>query len=329
MYRELPRRRRTRRRKQVFVVSVLALLAIAPATARAAFHEILIREVYAGGVADDSYVVLQAYKAGQNFVGGHSVTAYDAAGKEVGSVAFSGSVANGQSQMTILVADTGYASTFPSGPVPDRSDADLNLDPAGGAACWTGLDCVAWGSFSGTLSSPVGSPAASGGIPAGMALRRTIAPGCATLLEVGDDRDDSALDFSAVSPAPRSNASTPSEGVCGAGGAGGGAGPGGADDPAGGPDGKGGASAPQTQLRSRPPGRTRDRTPTFRFGSGEAGASFECKLDRKPFRACRSPFTARRLSFGRHTFQVRARDASGQADGTPAFDAFRVVRRLH
>ncbi len=297
--------------------AILALLVAAPA-AHASFHEILIREVKAGGAANDSYVVLQAYKSGQNFVGGHSVTAYDAAGGTIGTFAFSGTVANGQNQMTILVADTSYAASFLAGPAPDKTEEDLDLDPAGGAVCWAGIDCVAWGSFSGSLPSPAGTPAASGGIPGGAALRRTIAPGCATLLELGDDHDNSAADFFPEAPAPRSNATVPAEKGCG-GSVGGGGGGGSAGAPA-------GRGAPQTTLRRKPPKRSRDRTPTFRFGADEAGARFECRIDKRPFRPCKSPYTAKSLSFGRHLFAVRARDASGDVDPSPASCAFRVLR---
>ena len=43
--------------------------------------------------------------------------------------------------------------------------------------------------------------------------------------------------------------------------------------------------------RRKPAKKGHDRTPTFRFSSDMASATFECKLDGKPFKACRSPFT--------------------------------------
>ncbi len=292
--------------------AALAALLIAAPAAQATFHEILVREVKAGGAADDSYVVLQAYKSGQNLLGGHTITAYDATGATLGTFTFPGPVANGQTQMTVLVADTAYASSFPTGPAPDATAADFDLEPAGGAVCWEQLDCVAWGGFGSSLPSPAGMPAAPGGIPAGTALRRTIAPDCATLLEPGDDHDNSAADFFPEAPLPRSNATAPSEHGCG-GSAGGGTGT------------AAGRGAPQTTLRRKPPKRSRDRTPTFRFGADEAGARFECRLDKRPFRPCKSPFTAKPLSPGRHLFKVRARDASGIADPSPASYAFTVL----
>jgi hypothetical protein len=193
------------------------------------------------------------------------------------------------------------------------------LDPSGGAVCWETIDCVAWGSFSGSLPSPVGTPAAPAGIPDGMALRRTIAPGCPTLLEPGDDHD-SGTDFTAVFPGPRPNSAPPSERPCPAsGGGGGGTGAGGGgDSPRG---------APDTVLRHAPAKRGRDRTPTFRFAADEAGVGFECSLDGRRFHPCASPFTTKPLAPGHHGFRVRARDDSGQVDPSPAAFGFRILLR--
>ncbi|HET7589593.1 MAG TPA: hypothetical protein VFK14_05350, partial [Solirubrobacterales bacterium] len=176
-------------------------------------------------------------------------------------------------------------------------------------------DCVSWGSFSGSLPSEAGSPASPSGIPDAMALRRTIAPGCASLLEPTDDRDNSAADFSPVFPEPRPNSVPPSERACGSAGGG-----------SGGPGGQSGG-APQTTLVRRPPRRTSDRTPTFRFTSSQPGSTFQCKLDGKPFKPCRSPFTTKRLNLGRHTFKVRARSQSGRVDPSPSSYSFKVIAK--
>jgi hypothetical protein len=149
-----------------------------------------------------------------------------------------------------------------------------------------------------------------------MALRRTIAPGCPTLLEPTDDRDSSAMDFSPVFPSPRPNSIAPSEHACSSAGGQGDGGPGGTQV---------GRGAPQTTLVRKPPRKGRDRTPTFRFAADEAGSTFQCKLDAKPFRACRSPFTSARLSLGRHTFRARARDDSGRLDPSPAAYSFTLT----
>jgi hypothetical protein len=82
--------------------------------------------------------------------------------------------------------------------------------------------------------------------------------------------------------------------------------------------------APATQLKKHPPKRTTKRLAKFTFGSSEAGSSFECKLDKKPFRACTSPYQ-RKVKAGKHQFQVRAVDVQGKADETPAVFRWKVV----
>ena len=202
----------------VAVVGAAALLAIWAPAASATFHLMQIREVYPGSVATpgSEYVELQMWAEGQNHVGGHVLRSYDATGTVTGIDTFPADVAHGANQSTMVLATPEAESQF--GLI---SDAPLvpsgELDPSGGAVCWENLDCVSWGGFSGSLPSPAGSPAAPGGIPDGMALRRSIAPGCPTLLEPGDDHDNSAADFSVVFPGPRPNSVPPSEHACGAG----------------------------------------------------------------------------------------------------------------
>jgi hypothetical protein len=302
-----------------------ALLTFGAAPALATFHLMQIREVYPGSSAapEADYVELQMWASGQNHVEGHVLRSYDAAGNVTGNSTFAHDVAGSASQSTLLLATPQAEAQFGV-----AADAPLaaGLSPAGGAVCWESIDCVSWGSFSGTLPSPAGTPAAAGGIPDGMALRRSISRGCATLLEPADDNDDSAEDFTALSPLPRPNSVPPTEQACGAGGAGGGTGGGGGAGGGGG--GTGGGTGPtgglETFLRRKPQRRTHDRTPTFRFTASDGGARFECKLDGKPYRGCRSPFTTRSLSPGKHRFLVRAR-SGGEVDPTPASWRFRVL----
>jgi len=306
-------------RKRAILIAVLTALALQalPASALATFHEMSIREVYAG-TPESQYVELQMWAAGQNLVGGHVLKTYNSSGGTTSTSTFAGDVPNGANQSTILLATPGAEAEF--GVAADTSLAAGSLDPNGGAVCWENLDCVSWGSFggfAGAAPSPTGTPAPA--IPAGMALRRTIAPGCATLLEPTDDHDNSAVDFSAVFPAPRPNSVAPSERRC----------PGSSESPfgvvpGGGTSKKGG---PQTSLRRKPGKRIHDRTPTFRFASSESDSTFQCKLDGKPFRSCRSPFTTKQLALGQHTFKVRARDDSGKLDPSPASYGFKVVAK--
>jgi RTX calcium-binding nonapeptide repeat (4 copies) len=64
----------------------------------------------------------------------------------------------------------------------------------------------------------------------------------------------------------------------------------------------------------------------FAFSAGEAGARFRCRLDRRPFRPCRSP-RAYFVAPGRHAFRVFAIDVAGNRDRTAAVVRFRVRRR--
>jgi hypothetical protein len=82
--------------------------------------------------------------------------------------------------------------------------------------------------------------------------------------------------------------------------------------------------APDTTLTRVPPRKTTKRRVKVAFVSDDAGARFECQLDRKAFKPCSSPKRVR-VSLGNHTFKVRAVDAAGIADPAPAKAKFRVV----
>ena len=69
------------------------------------------------------------------------------------------------------------------------------------------------------------------------------------------------------------------------------------------------------------------RTPPARASpslASDAGPSFECKLDAGSFGPCGSPKTYAGLTEGSHTFSVRAVDAAGNADPTPAAHTWTV-----
>jgi hypothetical protein len=81
---------------------------------------------------------------------------------------------------------------------------------------------------------------------------------------------------------------------------------------------------PQTTITFGPSGPTRDSTPKFAFTASEAGSTFQCRLDSGAWAACTSPRTTAMLADGAHTFRVRARDAVGNLDLTPAQRSFKV-----
>ncbi|HRK48740.1 MAG TPA: hypothetical protein PK324_24145, partial [Nocardioides sp.] len=73
---------------------------------------------------------------------------------------------------------------------------------------------------------------------------------------------------------------------------------------------------PDTTITGSPPNPSNATSPQFTFSS-EAGALFECSLDGSAFASCSSPHPVT-VSHGSHTFQVRAYDAAGNRDPSPA-----------
>ncbi len=79
--------------------------------------------------------------------------------------------------------------------------------------------------------------------------------------------------------------------------------------------------APETEIQQRPPAQDRSPRATFVFSSVDNVSlprTFECSLDRGEFAPCSSPYTVSGLVRGSHTFRVRARDAAGNVDESPA-----------
>jgi hypothetical protein len=77
------------------------------------------------------------------------------------------------------------------------------------------------------------------------------------------------------------------------------------------------ATAPETTIGARPRSRTTVLSASFTFSASEQSA-FQCRLDAGAFTACTSAKSYTRLRRTAHTFQVRAIDAAGNADPTPA-----------
>jgi hypothetical protein len=85
------------------------------------------------------------------------------------------------------------------------------------------------------------------------------------------------------------------------------------------------APVPNTKIKSGPSAKTAASRASFRFISTEVGSSFQCKLDRKPWRVCESPWSYYGVKVGRHVFKVKATDAAGSVDPTPAIRTWRVI----
>jgi hypothetical protein len=76
--------------------------------------------------------------------------------------------------------------------------------------------------------------------------------------------------------------------------------------------------APNTTITSAPPASTTDTSASLAFSSSKPSSSFECQLDGGAWSACTSPHSYTGLSVGAHSFAVRATDAYGNVDPTPA-----------
>jgi hypothetical protein len=77
-------------------------------------------------------------------------------------------------------------------------------------------------------------------------------------------------------------------------------------------------TAPDTTITAGPSGTVTSTDPSFAFSSTESGSSFECSLDGGAYGSCTTPKSYTGLATGQHTFTVRATDAAGNTDQSPA-----------
>jgi hypothetical protein len=84
-------------------------------------------------------------------------------------------------------------------------------------------------------------------------------------------------------------------------------------------------TAPETKI-DKTSLRAAARSAKFWFSASEPAQGFLCRLDKAPFKPCGSPRAYKRLKPGRHTFGVKAIDAAGNVDASPAVVHFRVPR---
>jgi hypothetical protein len=83
-------------------------------------------------------------------------------------------------------------------------------------------------------------------------------------------------------------------------------------------------TAPETTIDSGPSGTVSSASASFGFSSSETGSTFQCSLDGAAFASCASPKDYTGLSEGSHTFEVKATDAAGNTDTTPASRSWTV-----
>ena len=80
---------------------------------------------------------------------------------------------------------------------------------------------------------------------------------------------------------------------------------------------------PDTTITGGPTGTVTATTASFTFTATET-ATFQCRLDGAAFAACASPQGYTGLAAGAHTFDVRATDAAGNVDATPASSTWTI-----
>ena len=76
--------------------------------------------------------------------------------------------------------------------------------------------------------------------------------------------------------------------------------------------------APDTSVSDGPDTSTLETSASFNFASDQSGVTFACSLDGGAWSACTSPKTLLNVAVGAHAFEVRAIDANGYADPSPA-----------
>lgn len=176
---------------------VAAFALVGAQAASAAFHLILIVEVFVGSTAapDAQYVVLEMYDNDQTVLGSHPMRFFDENEASLGTASF-GTISNGDINARILIATSSAEALF-------GITADLRvpakMPAAGGKVCFDTIDCFAWGSYA-PADATVGTPFSDfDGLAA--ATRMYTVP-----LDASDDTNDSELDFQSESaPTPRNN----------------------------------------------------------------------------------------------------------------------------
>ena len=82
------------------------------------------------------------------------------------------------------------------------------------------------------------------------------------------------------------------------------------------------SSPPDTVIDNGPTGLIGESAVTFTFHGSDTNDTFQCSLDGAPWATCTSPQQYTALAEGAHTFQVRAVNAAGEVDPTPANSSF-------
>ncbi|WP_239618169.1 S-layer homology domain-containing protein [Cohnella mopanensis] len=82
---------------------------------------------------------------------------------------------------------------------------------------------------------------------------------------------------------------------------------------------------PDTTIVTGPDSLTNSVNAAFSFTSNKNGGTYECNLDGTAFLPCSSPLTLNNLAYGDHVLLVRAIDAFGNVDATPASYTWKIT----
>jgi hypothetical protein len=86
------------------------------------------------------------------------------------------------------------------------------------------------------------------------------------------------------------------------------------------------ATVPNATITKKPPKRFFKKRVKFKFAVSERGAKLQCNLDNRGWRTCQTTYRFN-VKVGKHRIQVRAVDAAGNIDPTPAHYTYRRVKR--
>ncbi|MGH2953064.1 MAG: serine protease [Solirubrobacterales bacterium] len=85
------------------------------------------------------------------------------------------------------------------------------------------------------------------------------------------------------------------------------------------------STPPNTKITKHPKKKGTKKKAKFKFKANEP-SSFQCKLDKKKFKPCKSPFK-KKVARKKHKFKVKAVDAQGNVEQKPAKFKWRVKRK--
>ncbi|SIT77750.1 Ig-like domain-containing protein [Pontibacter indicus] len=86
-----------------------------------------------------------------------------------------------------------------------------------------------------------------------------------------------------------------------------------------------GTGAPETTITQKPTEISKEKSPAFAFTSNKSPVYFEVSLNGAEYAVVSTPYTLSNLADGRYTLSVRAVDAAGRKDATPATHTWTIV----